>query len=83
MAKTEVIKHPVETIGGDLKKSAWAAIFESLITIILGIFLIAWPDTVVKIIAYVVGTFFVIKGAYQVINYFLIKGQQDFFNRDW
>ena len=80
MAKTEVIKHPVETIGGDLKKSAWAAIFESLITIILGIFLIAWPDTVVKIIAYVVGTFFVIKGAYQVINYFLIKGQQDFFN---
>lgn len=80
MAKTEVIKHPVETIGGDLKKSAWAAIFESLITIILGIFLIAWPDTVVKIIAYVVGIFFVIKGAYQVINYFLIKGQQDFFN---
>ena len=80
MAKAEIIKRPVEQIGSDLKKSAWSAIFESLVTIVLGILLIAWPDTVVKIIAYVVGAFLIIKGAYQVINYFIVKGQNDFFN---
>ena len=80
MPKTEVIKHPVATISGDLKKSAWGAILESLATIVLGIFLIVWPDVVVKVVAYVIGAFFVIKGAYQVINYFVVKGQNDFFN---
>ena len=80
MAKAEIIKRPVEQIGSDLKKSAWSAIFESLATVILGILLIAWPDTVIKIIAYVVGAFLIIKGAYQVINYFIVKGQNDFFN---
>ena len=80
MAKAEIMKRPVEQVGGDLKKSAWSAIFESLITVILGILLIAWPDTIVKVIAYVVGVFLIIKGAYQVINYFIVKGQNDFFN---
>lgn len=80
MSKAEIIKRPIEQFSGDLKKTAWAAIFESLITIVLGVLLIVWPDTVIKIIAYVVGTFLIIKGAYQVINYFVVKGQNDFFN---
>lgn len=80
MPKTEVIKHPVEKISGDLKKSAWGAIFESLATMLLGILLIVWPETIVKLTAYVIGTFFIIKGAYQVVNYFVVKGQNDFFN---
>lgn len=80
MAKAEIIKHPVERVSGDLKQSAWAAIIESLVTIILGIFLIAFPDTVIKVIAYIVGIFFVIKGIYQIITYFIVKGQNDFFN---
>jgi uncharacterized membrane protein HdeD (DUF308 family) len=80
MSKTEIIKHPVDKISGDLKKTAWGAILESLATMLLGIFLIAWPDTVVKVAAYFVGAFLIIKGAYQVINYFVVKGQNDFFN---
>ncbi len=80
MSKTEIIKHPVDKISGDLKKTAWGAILGSLATILLGIFLIAWPDTIVKIAAYFVGAFLIIKGAYQVINYFVVKGQNDFFN---
>jgi uncharacterized membrane protein HdeD (DUF308 family) len=80
MPKTEVIKHPVEQIGGDLKKTAWGAICESLVTMLLGILLIVWPETIIRIVAYVIGTFFIIKGAYQVINYFIVKGQNDFFN---
>lgn len=80
MAKVEIIKRPVEKISGDIKQSAWTAVIESLATAILGVFLIAWPDVVIKIIAYIVGAFFVIKGIYQVINYFLAKGQNDFLN---
>ena len=34
----------------------------------------------VQIVSYVVGAFFIIKGAFQVINYFIEKGQNDFFN---
>ena len=30
--------------------------------------------------AYFVGAFFIVKGGFQVINYFMVKGQQDFFN---
>ena len=80
--KAEIIKHPVEQISGDVKQSAWVAIIESLATIILGIFLIAFPDAVIKVIAYIVGIFLVIKGAYQIINYFVVKGQNDYFNNN-
>ena len=82
MSKVEIIKRPIEQFSGDLKKSAWTSVFESLVTIILGILLVVWPDVVIKIIAYVVGVFFIVKGAYQVINYFIVKGQNDFFNNN-
>ena len=82
MSKVEVIKRPVEQIGNNLKQSAWMAVFESLATIILGICLVVWPDLAIKTISYVVGAFFVVKGAYQIINYFLAKGQNDFFNNE-
>lgn len=82
MSKVEIIKRPVENISSNLKQSAWIAVFESLITIVLGILLIVWPNTVIKIIAYIVGIFFVVKGAYQIINYFIVKGQNDFFNNN-
>ena len=64
MAKVEIIKRPVENIGGNLKQSAWMAAIESLVTAIVGVFLIAWPNAVLKTIAYVVGVFFAVKGAY-------------------
>ncbi len=80
--KAEIIKHPVEQISGDVKQSAWVAIIESLATIILGIFLIAFPDAVIKVVAYIVGIFLVIKGTYQIINYFVVKGQNDYFNNN-
>ncbi|MDO4611958.1 MAG: DUF308 domain-containing protein [Candidatus Saccharibacteria bacterium] len=82
MPKMEIMKRPVEKMGGDIKKTAWGAIIESLITLALGIFLIAWPELVIKILAYIIGVFFIVKGGYQIINYFVIKGQNDFFNND-
>lgn len=82
MAKMQIIKHPIEQIGNNVKKSAWSAIAESLITIALGILLIIWPETVIQILAYIIGVFFIIKGGYQIANYFIVKGQRDFFNND-
>lgn len=80
--KVEIIKRPIEEAGSNLKKIAWTSIFESLFIIILGLLLIIWPTTIMKIIAYVVGSFFVIKGGYRIISYFASKGINDFFNNE-
>ena len=80
MPKMEIIKRPIERVGSDIKKAAWSSVIESLAILILGILFIAWPDMMVKIISYVVGIFFIVKGAFQIINYFVEKGQNDFFN---
>ena len=78
--KAEIIKRPIERVRGDIKKSAWSACLESLALVILGILFVVWPDTMIHVLAYVVGAFFIVKGGFQVINYFIEKGQNDFFN---
>ncbi|MBQ2695049.1 DUF308 domain-containing protein [Candidatus Saccharibacteria bacterium] len=80
MSKVEIIKKPIEQVGGNLKKSAWSAVIESLAIIILGILLIIWPETMITVISYVVGIIFIVKGGYQIVNYLIEKGQNDFFN---
>lgn len=80
MPKVEIIKRPIEQIGSDVKKSAWSAVIESLAIMVLGVLFVAWPDTMVQVVAYVVGAIFIIKGAFQIITYFMEKGQNDFFN---
>lgn len=80
MPKAEIIKRPVEQVGGEVKKIAWTSTIESLAILILGILFIAWPDTMVKVVAYIVGAIFIVKGAMQIITYFMEKGQNDFFN---
>ena len=81
-SKVEIIKRPLQQTGDALKKNAWMSILESLVMIVMGVFLIAWPTVVIKAISYVVGTFFVIKGGFKIINYFMVKGREDFFNND-
>lgn len=73
-------KSPVEKIGGSLKKTTWAAICESLVVIIFGVLLIAWPGIMLSIVAKVLGVILVVIGIYQVINYFVTGGQDDFFD---
>lgn len=80
MAKVEIMKKPVERISGEIKKSAWAAIIESLALIVLGILFIAWPSEMMTAITYIVGAVFIVEGIFKVINYFIEKGQNDFFN---
>ena len=82
MSKTEIAKRQVKQVGSDIKKTAWSSMFESFALIILGIFLIIWPDAVIKILAYIIGIFFIVKGGFQIVNYFIDKGQRDFFNNE-
>ena len=80
MSKTEVVKRPIERISWDLKKSAWLAAIESIVIMVLGIMFVVWPDGIVNVIANILGAIFIISGIYQIINYFVVKGQNDFFN---
>jgi len=78
--KAEIIKRPVERVGWDLKKSAWFGAIESIIILIFGILMVVWPGMTIVVIANILGAIFIISGLYQIINYFVIKGQNDFFN---
>ena len=80
MSKVEIIKRPVEQVSGDIKKTAWSAVIESLALIVLGVLFIVFRDTMVHILAYIVGIFFIVKGGVQIVNYFMEKGQNDFLN---
>ena len=80
MSKVEIIKRPIEQVSGNLKKSAWSAAIESLVIMIFGIFLVVWPDVTILVISNVLGAIFIVGGIYRVINYFVVKGQNDFFN---
>ena len=80
MSKVEIIKRPLEQVSGDLKKTAWSAIIESLALVILGILFITLQNTMVQVLAYIVGVFFIVKGGFQIITYFMEKGQNDFLN---
>ena len=78
--KAEIVKRPFARIESDIKKSAWSAAIESLVIMLFGIMLVAWPDVTVLVVSNLIGAIFVIGGIYRIINYFVVKGQQDFFN---
>ena len=73
MAKTkaEIIKRPIEKMGSDIKKSAWGSAASSFITLALGILFIIWPDTMMQAVAYIIGAFLIIRGAYNIMVYFM------------
>jgi len=80
MPKAEIIKRPVEQVSSNIKKSAWSAVIESLALIVLGILFIVLQETMIRVLAYIIGIFFIVKGGFQIITYFMEKGQRDFFN---
>lgn len=80
MAKAEVIKRPIEQVSSNIKKAGWVSAIESLIIIVLGILLVALPNVTILVVSNVLGAVFIVNGIYQIINYFVVKGQNDFFN---
>lgn len=82
MTKGEVIKRPIDHIGGEIKKTAWSSAFGSLVILVLGILFIIWPNEMERFLAYIIGTFLIVRGGVQIIYYFMEKGQHDFFNNN-
>lgn len=80
MPKAEIIKRPIEKVTSDIKATAWSAVIESLALIILGILFLVLQESIIRPIAYILGGFFIVKGGFSIINYFIEKGQKDFFN---
>ena len=78
--KVEIIKRPVEQAGSNIKKTAWSAMLESLIIITLGILCVVMPNTIINIIALVVGVFFVVRGTLSILDYYMNNRQSEGFN---
>ena len=72
----------MESLKKIFKKTGWVSILESLIFTILGIVLVCKPEGTVKFISGVLGAVFILVGIYKIINYFVTKGENDFFNYD-
>lgn len=82
MTKAKLLPKPFEQIGKYLKRSAWVSVLESLILIMIGILLVSTPNTSAMVITYIAAIFFIVRGLYQVINYFLSKGYRNFFDNN-
>ena len=63
-----------------LKKTGWSSIITSIVTAIIGLIIIYNPTVTMKLVAYVLGTIFMIFGVVKLINYFVAKGTYDFYN---
>ena len=70
----------MEQFKGILKKSGVTSIVESIVFAILGIILIIKPDTVMSIIAYIIGAIFIAAGVIKILSYVHEKGQKDLYN---
>lgn len=71
---------PIEYIAGGLKKSAWASICESIGVLVFGILLIAWPGLTYYVASVVIGVILIVLGVYRIVNYFISRGQDNFFD---
>lgn len=65
-----------------LKKTGWISIVESLIFAILGIILVCRPEGTMKLITIILGTIFIVIGISKIINYFMSKKINNFYNFD-
>ena len=64
------------------KKTGWTDILMSIIFALIGIFMIVKTDSATKIISYVIGGIFIGIGLIRVIDYWLLKEHDEFYNYD-
>lgn len=64
------------------RTASWLSILEALAVGVLGGFMIAHPEGILRVIFYVVGIFLIVKGVYKIVNYFAVHGKYDFYNND-
>ena len=65
-----------------LKKNGWTNILLCAVFAIIGIFMIINPTSATKLISYILGGILIVVGAIKIINYFVAKGNADFYNND-
>ncbi len=63
-----------------LKKTGWTSVITSIVFAIIGIILITNPESIIKIVAYILGGIFIAVGIVKIINYFSSKGSSDLYN---
>lgn len=71
-----------DTVGQVAKGVGFLSILEALAVGVMGILMILYPDTVTKVVFYVIGIFLMVKGIYKVINFFAMHSKTDFYNND-
>ena len=59
-----------------LRRTAWSSTLESILTIVFGVLLVVWQDDIVRIIAYLVGGFLLLKGGFTIVSYLFSKEQK-------
>ena len=65
-----------------LKKAGWTSVITSIVFGIIGLIMIYNPETTMKFISTILGTFFIVVGIVKVINYFISKGNSTLFTND-
>ena len=65
-----------------LKKAGWTSVITSIVFAIIGLVMIFYPDTTMRVISTILGIFFIAVGIVKLINYFVAKGNSTFFTND-
>ena len=63
-----------------LNKNGWISILESLVFAIIGLVLVLKPEGIITFISYILSIVFICIGIYKIINYYLTKDKNDFYN---
>ncbi len=72
----------MKSIGQKLKQDSYESIFNSCITILLGIIMIIFSKNILNIISYLIGGFLIINGLLKIFYYFRYEGKYNIFNYD-
>lgn len=78
MEETDVTKY----LKKYLKKDAMESILAAIIFLIIGVLFVRNPEAIKMTFSYIVGGIFALLGILKIINYFVEKGNEDFFNYD-
>ena len=78
MEETDVTKY----LKKYLKKDAMESILAAVIFLIIGVLFVRNPEAIKITFSYVIGGIFALLGILKIINYFVEKGNEDFFNYD-
>lgn len=63
-----------------LKNTGWFSIIVAAIFVALGVIIVVNPDTALNVVSIVAGIIFLVVGILKVVNYFVLKGNYDFYN---